>query len=101
MFVVLSGNIFFRGVAPALSIPAHDWGFDDAYTEVELGNQMDDPTDTALAVCTGVGLALCCLAAFWSACRRGDPGYGIKVSRSDPDLENLQDIVADSIPSHK
>ena len=62
--------------------------------------KMDDPTDTALAACTGVGLALCCLAAFWTAYRRV-PLDRIKVSRSDPDLENLQDLVADSIPSHK
>lgn len=63
---------------------------------------MDDPTDTALAVCAALGLALCGIGTLvysWRTSR----GYksAMKASRSDPDLENLQDIVADSLPSHK
>lgn len=63
---------------------------------------MDDPTDKALAVCTAVGLALCAIGTLVHAWRTSR-GYksAMKESRSDTDLENLQDIVADSIPSHK
>lgn len=70
------------------------------YTQGAKAPQMDDPTDTALGASAAVGLALCCICALVAACRRDRPDR-MKVSRSDPDLENLQDLVADSIPSHK
>jgi hypothetical protein len=60
---------------------------------------MNDPTDTALAVCTGVGLALCAIGALVHAWRTsGRHMQVMKESRSDPDLENL---AADSLPTHK
>ena len=63
---------------------------------------MDDPTDLALAVCAGVGLALCGIGTLIYSWRTSN-GYKptMKESRSDPDLENLQDMMPDSLPTHK
>jgi hypothetical protein len=63
---------------------------------------MDDPTDRALAVCAGVGLALCGIGVFVSAWR-SSRGYkaAMKESRSDQDLSSLENIVTDSLPTHK
>lgn len=60
-------------------------------------------TDQALSIATIVGLLTICACGIVSVCyRTRAPSVGhMKVSRSDPDLENLQDLVADSIPSHK
>lgn len=60
---------------------------------------MDDPTDLALSICTGVGLFLCAGCFLTSVCSRGRftiTGAYMKPSRSDPDLSN---IVENSIPS--
>ncbi len=49
-----------------------------------------DPTDTALAISTGVGVGLlgvCIIASIIRQCRRPT----IKISRSDNDLENMLD----------
>jgi hypothetical protein len=63
---------------------------------------MDDPTDRALAISAAVGLFLCFVGGVVSVCRDNRVRTTrLKESRSDPDLENLQDLVADSIPSHK
>ena len=63
---------------------------------------MDDPTDKALAVCTGIGLALCAIGALTHAWR-SSRGYkaAMKESRSDQDLASLENIVTDSLPTHK
>lgn len=56
---------------------------------------MDDPTDTALAVCTALGLGLCCVCALvhtWRTTRIPR----MKESRSDTDLTNMLENV---IPS--
>ena len=60
-------------------------------------------TDQALSIAVVVGLATICACGIFSVCykRRALPAGHLKISRSDPDLENLQDLVADSIPSHK
>ncbi len=63
---------------------------------------MDDPTDRALAISAAVGLFLCFVGGVISVCKEKQFRVSrLKESRSDPDLENLQDLVADSIPSHK
>jgi hypothetical protein len=59
-----------------------------------------DPTDTALAACAGIGLAVCAACALGYAWRTALPPR-MKESRSDPDLESLREIVSDSLPSHK
>ena len=49
-----------------------------------------DPTDSALAISAGVGVALlglCIIASIIRQCRRPT----IKISRSDNDLENMLD----------
>ncbi len=74
------------------------------YTETTHGKQMadNDTTDLALSVTTGVGLTLCCicvLVAAWRQPRFQRPA--MTHSRSDPDLENLQDLVSDAIPTHR
>ena len=58
---------------------------------------MDD-TDTILGMCAAAGIAVCGICVVVNAWRNSRPH--MKVSRSDPDLENLQDIVADSLPTH-
>ena len=58
----------------------------------------DDNTDTILGGLTAGFLAVCCVAVLANAWRNRRPA--MKVSRSDPDLENLQDIVQDSLPTH-
>ncbi len=58
---------------------------------------MSDTTDSILGGVTAGFLALCCVGALanaWCRTRR------LKMSRSDTDLENLQDIVQDSLPTH-
>lgn len=57
-----------------------------------------DATDTALASVTAVSLALCCIGTLVYVWRGRT---GLKPSRSDPDLESLQNIVTDSLPTHK
>ena len=56
---------------------------------------MDDPTDTALAVCTGLGLGLCCVCALVHAWRTTRIPR-MKESRSDTDLSNM---LENAIPS--
>jgi hypothetical protein len=70
------------------------------YWHAPLSQQMsDDNTDTILGGVTAGFLALCGICVVVSAWRARRPV--MKVSRSDPDLESLQNIVADSLPSHK
>ncbi len=60
---------------------------------------MDDPTDLALSICTGIGLFLCAGCFLTSVCSRGRftiTGAYMKPSRSDPDLSN---IVENAVPS--
>ena len=60
---------------------------------------MDDPTDLALSICSGIGLFLCAGCFLTSVCSRGRftiTGAYMKPSRSDPDLTT---IVENSIPS--
>lgn len=60
---------------------------------------MDDPTDLALSICTGIGLFLCAGCFLTAACSRGRftvTGAYMKPSRSDNDLTS---IVENSIPS--
>ena len=60
---------------------------------------MDDPTDLALSICTGIGLFICGGCFLTSVCSRGRftvTGPYMKPSRSDPDLSN---IVEHAIPS--
>ena len=63
---------------------------------------MADTTDLALSITTGVGLTLCaiciCVGA-WRQPRWQRPA--MNHSRSDPDLENLQDLVSDAIPTNR
>jgi hypothetical protein len=61
---------------------------------------MDDPTDMALGISAAVGLALCGVCVVVHAWRTSRQPR-LKESRSDPDLENLQDLVAESLPTHK
>lgn len=61
---------------------------------------MDDPTDMALGISAAVGMAVCCVCVLVNAWRNSRQPH-MKVSRSDPDLENLQDIVAEAVPSHR
>jgi hypothetical protein len=61
---------------------------------------MDDPTDMALGISAAVGMALCGICVVVNAWRNSRQPR-LKESRSDPDLENLQDLVADSLPTHK
>ena len=56
---------------------------------------MEDPVDTGLAIAAGVGMFLVGICGITAACRRDRPVL-IKVSRSDPDLENM---LADSLPT--
>lgn len=61
-------------------------------------NQMDD---TVLAGFVGAGLAiagLCMIVATIRVCSRRPQ---MKPSRSDNDLENLQDLVSDAIPANR
>jgi hypothetical protein len=61
-----------------------------------------DTTDLALSVTTGVGLAACFICILYAAWRQ--PRWqrpAMNHSRSDPDLENLQDLVADAIPTNR
>lgn len=62
---------------------------------------MDDPTDMALGISAAVGIGICAICVIVHAWRTSRQASHMKVSRSDPDLENLQDIVAESLPSHK
>lgn len=59
---------------------------------------MDDPTDLALATCTGIGLALCALGACVYAWKSSQMPRrsGMKQSLSDTDLTL---ILEQSIPS--
>jgi hypothetical protein len=60
---------------------------------------MDDPTDLALSICTGIGLFICAGCFLTSVCSRGRftiTGAYMKPSRSDPDLTN---IVENAVPS--
>ena len=60
---------------------------------------MDDPTDLALSICTGIGLFICAGCFLTSVCSRGRftvTGAYMKPSRSDNDLTN---IVENAIPS--
>jgi hypothetical protein len=57
---------------------------------------MNDPTDTILAACTGVGIALCCICAFVTAWRQVEQQSRMKPSRSDGDLTSILD---NAIPS--
>ena len=53
---------------------------------------MDDPTDLALSICTGIGLFICAGCFLTSVCSRGRftiTGAYMKPSRSDPDLTNI------------
>jgi hypothetical protein len=61
---------------------------------------MDDPTDMALGISAAVGLAICGICVVVNAWRSSRMPR-LKESRSDPDLENLQDLVAESLPTHK
>jgi hypothetical protein len=62
---------------------------------------MSDTTDTALATSVAVGLALCGFAIVGYIVRASCFPNRMKISRSDNDLENLQDLVADSIPTNR
>ena len=62
---------------------------------------MDDPRDLALGISAAVGLSICAICVLVNAWRTSRQVPHMKVSRSDPDLENLQDLAADSLPSHK
>ena len=62
---------------------------------------MADTTDSILAGLTAAALALCGITAFVSAWRTSRRALVMKSSRSDPDLESLQNIVTDSLPTHK
>ena len=61
----------------------------------------DDNRDAILGGVTAGFLALCGICVVVSAWRASRISRAMKASRSDPDLESLQDIVADSLPSHK
>jgi hypothetical protein len=61
---------------------------------------MSDTTDTALAASVATGLALCGLAIVGYFVRSACFPKRLKISRSDNDLENLQDLVSDSLPTH-
>jgi hypothetical protein len=59
-----------------------------------------ETTDTALAVGAILSIVVCgvCVAAtVWRQSR----GPGLKPSRSDTDLSMLQDVVTESLPTHK
>ena len=60
-------------------------------------------TDNALSIAVIVGLSSLCICGIVSVCwkTRVPPAGHLKVSRSDPDLENLQDLAVDSLPTHK
>jgi len=59
---------------------------------------MSDTTDTILGGVTAGFLALCGICVVVNVWRNRRPA--MKVSRSDPDLEGLQNIVTDSLPTH-
>lgn len=55
-------------------------------------------TDTALAVAAGVSMTVCALCVCVVGWRNStDPPPHMKISRSDPDLENL---AAETLPTH-
>ncbi len=59
-------------------------------------------TDHIMSICAGVGITVCGLCAFFNAWRSSKlPFQGLKQSRSDTDLSMLQDVVTDSLPTHK
>ncbi len=59
---------------------------------------MNDPTDLALGISAAVALTVCGICVLVNAWRTS--GRPLKMSRSDPDLESLQDIGSDSLPTH-
>lgn len=56
--------------------------------------------DGILGVCTAVSMAICGICAVVHAFR-DTSDMRLRVSRSDPDLESLQNIAVDSLPTHK
>jgi hypothetical protein len=89
---VLSGNIFFwEGLGAPVEKHAQHLRICRAKW------QMD--TDTIMGVSAAVALAVCGICVVWRAWYESKRPH-LKVSRSDPDLENLQDIATDSLPTH-
>ena len=60
-----------------------------------------DTTDSILGGIAAGFLALCGLSTIVYAWRNSRRQISLKESRSDPDLESLQNIVTDSLPTHK
>lgn len=52
---------------------------------------MDDPTDLALGISAGVGIAICGLCVLVAAWRESNKRFGLKPSRSNTELTQLTD----------
>jgi hypothetical protein len=61
---------------------------------------MNDPTDTALAISAGVGIALCGICVLATAWRQSKIRAYMKASRSDTDLSNMVSQNIDPIVVH-
>lgn len=61
---------------------------------------MNDPTDTALAISAGVGVALCGVCILVVAWRQSKIRAYMKASRSDTDLSNMVSQNTDPIVVH-
>lgn len=62
---------------------------------------MSDTTDTVLAAILATGLSVCGLGLVIGLIRATCWRPRMKQSRSDPDLESLQELGSDSLPTHK
>jgi hypothetical protein len=61
---------------------------------------MNDPTDTALAISAGVGIALCGICVLATAWRQSKIRAYMKASRSDTDLSKMVSQNTDPIVVH-
>ena len=61
---------------------------------------MNDPTDTALAISAGVGIALCGICVLATAWRQSKIRAYMKASRSDTDLSNMVSQTTEPIVVH-
>lgn len=64
-------------------------GCKDIYPEQSDVPEMDDITDTALAISAGVGIALCGLCVLATAWRQSKIRAQMKPSRSNDDLSSM------------